>query len=173
MEFRILTANDAGAYWTLRLEALESDPDAFSSSAEEHRALTVEDIAKRLCPADPVNNFVVGAFAGNRLMGTAGFYRDKGLKELHKGHVWGVYLTREVRGRGFGGEMMRVLLERARQLDGVKQIKVSVTETQVAALKLYRSLGFESLGHEARALKIGDRYIDEHHMALFVHAPKA
>jgi ribosomal protein S18 acetylase RimI-like enzyme len=168
MEFRILTANDASAYWNIRLEALESDPEAFTASAEDHRTLTVEDVAARLVPSDPVNNFVVGAFAGERLVGTAGFYRDKGLKERHKGHVWGVYLAREARGKGAGREMMRAVLDRAVRLPGLEQIKLAVGSTQHAAAKLYRSLGFESYGCERRALKIEERYLDEEYMVLFV-----
>ncbi|HLW83598.1 MAG TPA: GNAT family N-acetyltransferase [Candidatus Sulfotelmatobacter sp.] len=168
MEIRVLTANDASAYWNIRLEALERDPEAFSASAEEHRALSVEDVAARLVPADPANNFVVGAFEGERLMGTAGFFREKGLKGRHKGQIWGVYLTREARGKGVGREMMRAVLERALRLPGIEQIRVSVAASQEAAAKLYRSLGFELFGREPRALKIGDRYLDEEYLVLFV-----
>jgi ribosomal protein S18 acetylase RimI-like enzyme len=167
IEIRILTANDANAYWKIRLEALECDPEAFGASAEEHRALTVEDVAARLVPADPVNNFVVGAFDGERLMGTAGFYRDK-VKERHKGHVWGVYVTQEARGKGVGREVMRAVLQRAVRLEGIEQIMLAVGTARDAASKLYRSLGFESYGCERRALKIGDHYIDEEYMVLFV-----
>jgi hypothetical protein len=37
IEIRLLTAADANAYWELRLESLELEAQAFSSSAEEHR----------------------------------------------------------------------------------------------------------------------------------------
>jgi ribosomal protein S18 acetylase RimI-like enzyme len=173
MEIRILNTNDASAYWKIRLEALECDPEAFSASADEHRELTVEDVGARLVPADPVYNFVVGAFDGERLVGTAGFYRDKGIKGRHKGHIWGVYVTREARSKGVGREMMCALLERAARLEGVEQISLSVAATQDAAAALYRSLGFESFGREPRALKIGERYIDEQYMILFVKRSKA
>jgi len=168
IEIRILTANDASAYWKIRLEALECDPEAFTASAEEHRALTVRVIAAHLVPADQANNFVVGAFDGEQLIGTAGFYRDKGLKTRHKGHIWGVYVTQEARGRGVAREMMRAVLERAVRLEGIEQIMLGVGTARDAASKLYRSLGFESYGCERRALKIGDRYIDEEYMVLFV-----
>jgi hypothetical protein len=92
MEVRFLTAADAGEWWRLRLEALEGDPEAFSSSAEEHRLLTVEDVETRL-GKDAEDKFVVGALEGERLCGMAGFYREKGLKSRHKGRIWGVYVT--------------------------------------------------------------------------------
>ena len=171
METRILNANDASAYRKIRLEALECDPEAFSASAEEHRTLTMEDVAARLSPADPVNHFIVGAFGGGQLVGTAGFYRDKGIKGRHKGHIWGVYVTREARKKGVGRELMRVLLERTARLEGIEQISLSVAATQDAAAALYRSLGFKSFVREPRALKIGDRYIDEEYMILLVNRP--
>ncbi len=163
LEVRFLASADAGAYSAIRLEALELEPDAFSSSAEEHRRLSAEEIGRRLASED---NFVAGAFLGGRLIGTAGFYREKGPKTRHLGFVWGVYVNREARGRGIGRAMMEALLDRATKIAGLEQIRMSVTTTQEAAARLYRSLGFEPWGREPRAIKIGDRYIDEEHMVL-------
>jgi ribosomal protein S18 acetylase RimI-like enzyme len=167
MEIRFLTAEDASAYWRVRLEALEREADAFTASAEEHRALSVDDVAARLC-SDPGDNFVVGAFAGERLVGSAGFYREKGIKVRHKGHIWGVYVSSEARGQGAGRRMLCSLLERAGSLEGIEQIMLAVGTTQAAAGSLYRSLGFESFGCERRALKIGNRYVDEEQMVLWL-----
>ena len=61
-KIRPLTAADARAWWDLRFEALERDPEAFSASLEDHRNLTLDDVRARIC-SDPVNNFVLGAFA--------------------------------------------------------------------------------------------------------------
>lgn len=165
MEIRVLTADDANEWLRLRLEALENDPEAFSSSVEEHQALTPESVRVRLgSPAE--DSFVVGAFREGRLLGTVGFYREKGPKNRHKGRVWGVYLTPKARRTGIARQMMEHMLERASRIEGVGQILLAVTTTQTAAHRLYRSLGFETFGTEPRALKIGQKYIDEEYMIL-------
>ena len=164
---RLLNPADAAAYWHFRLEALETEPDAFSASPEEHRATTIHDAATRL-GSDPANNFVVGAFVESQLAGTAGFYRARSIKERHRGHVWGVYVMPAMRGSGFGRSIMNTLLEHASRVDGIEQIGLMVAASQAAAVALYRSLGFRSFGCERRALKIGRRYVDEEHMVLYL-----
>src|SRR5271166_3814712 len=135
VEIRILTADDVEAYWQCRLEALERDPDAFSSSVEDHLKLSHSQIRQRLT-GDPANNFVLGVFANGKLMGTAGFARETQPKSRHKGRVWGVYLNAELRGQGIGRRLVQVLLGRATKTEGVEQILISVTTTQTAAVAL-------------------------------------
>jgi len=165
IEIRLLTAGDIDAWWTLRLEALEQEPRAFSSSVEEHRALSMDEVEKRLA-SDPENQFVVGAFVGGVLSGTTGFYRDKGPKSQHKGHVWGVYVKRELRRQGAAKMMMLLLLDCARKIEGLEQIHLAVAVTQCEATALYRSFGFEPYGREPRAIKVGNEYIDEDFLVL-------
>ena len=164
MEIRYLNADDAGEWLRLRLEALKCDPEAFGASFEEYQSLSPEEVKRRLWSNSDA--FVVGAFDEDLLVGMAGFYRDQGIKSRHKGHVWGVYVSSALRGKKLGRALMERLLERARTVRGVEQILISVTSTQTAAMRLYRSLGFEVFGREPRALKIGDRFIDEEHMIM-------
>jgi ribosomal protein S18 acetylase RimI-like enzyme len=90
----------------------------------------------------------------------------KNLKERHKGHVWGVYVTAALRGTGIGRSVMCALLEHAARVKGIEQLGLLVATTQAAAMGIYQTLGFRSFGCERRALKIGERYVDEEHMVL-------
>jgi ribosomal protein S18 acetylase RimI-like enzyme len=165
MEIRFLKSDDAAEYWRLRLEALEGDPNAFTASAEEHKSLSLDEVRRRIGDANG-ENFIVGAFNDGRLAGTVGFFREKGLKTRHKGGIWGVYVTPEQRGAGVGKKMMEMALARAEQIDGIEQVLISVATTQIAAEKLYRSLGFQPFGREPRAVRIGDEFIDEIYLVL-------
>ena len=105
-EIRFLTAGDAREFWRLRLEALEGVPEAFSSSEEEHQALGMDEVTARLGSGGG-DSFVAGAFAAGRLVGMAGFDRERGRKTCPKGsHLGRISGTRE-KGRGAGARAAR------------------------------------------------------------------
>ncbi len=165
MEFRPLGVGDAPAWWKLRLEALETEPLAFGMSPEEHKAMMIGEVAEKIRALQD-GSFMLGGFDSGELVATATFSREAGVKQRHKGHIYGVYVAASHRGHGIGTRLLGELLDRVRLDPSVEHVLLAVSRGNVPAIRTYRSFGFEVYGTEPRALKVGSQYVDEHQMAL-------
>ncbi len=166
MEIRTLTEADVEVFWQVRLRGLRENPEAFGSSYEESVKEPMEQVAGRLRPTP--DKFTLGAFEGEALLGMVGFGRSQYDKERHKGQIWGMYSLPEARGQGLGKKLMQEAIVRASAMPGLEQINLIVAANNPAARGLYLSLGFQPYGLEKRALKMGDQYIDEEFMTLWL-----
>jgi ribosomal protein S18 acetylase RimI-like enzyme len=167
VELRELAPADAAVYWALRLRALRDEPLAFGSSYEDSKDRPLEEVAKRLTAEG--DDFTLGAFAGESLVGIVTFHRQTGAKERHTANVFGMYVAPEARGQGTGRVLLDALLARARTLSGLEQIYLGVATTQAIARRLYLAVGFEPYALVRRELKVGDTYVDVEGMVLWLN----
>ncbi|MBD2234646.1 GNAT family N-acetyltransferase [Phormidium tenue] len=167
MEIRFLTAEDVAAYRDLRLLALRESPSAFISSYEQEAQLSLADFAARLHTNNDAGGGVFGAFSDrNHLIGMLGFSRENRPKRVHVGSLRSMYVSPEFRGQGVGSSLLDTAIAHARKLGGLRQIVLSVTAGNVAAVSLYQSRGFESFGLERDSLCIDGTYFDEEYLVL-------
>jgi ribosomal protein S18 acetylase RimI-like enzyme len=158
-----LTEDDTSDLIALRGEALQSEPLAFGSSPEDDR-LTLESVQKAL--ADSSNQAVFGFYEAHKLSGMIGILRTGKMKERHKAHIWGMYVSPASRRKGAGSALLRAAIQKAAQWAGVSQIHLSVTEAAPDAKRLYERAGFQQWGREPQALCVDGRFVDELHLVL-------
>jgi ribosomal protein S18 acetylase RimI-like enzyme len=163
MEIRQLSGEDAEMYQALRLLGLEESPTAFGSSYAEEVERPVEVVARRFADA---NNHIFGAFTSDgRLVGMVTLRREPYAKMAHKATIFAMYVAPEVRQQGAGRTLLETALARAEAL-GVRQVNLTVTSTNEAAVGLYASCGFERFGLERDAFFIDGMFYDAAYMAL-------
>ena len=169
---RQLAPDDAETYHALRLRMLREHPEAFNSSFEEEVAKPLAWAQARLAPSTGApEKFVLGAFAAdNKLVGSVGLAVEERLKERHKGFVFGMFVAPEAGAAGVGRALLADCIERARRVSGLEVLTLTVTSSNVRALRFYEAAGFRAFGVEEHAIKVAGRYYPKAHMTLDLHA---
>jgi len=162
IEIKPLTPDDAAAYRTLMLRALEEFPASFGVSHAEVLAQGDAEVTERLRSV-----LALGAStADGALVGLVELKRMSLIKMRHRAVVGRMYVARALQGAGLGRRLMEAVIEAARATPGVEQLSLVVDNENAAALRLYASLGFERFGVEPREIKVDGRYHDSAHLWL-------
>ena len=164
IHIRRLTPADAALYRSIRLNGLNSNPEAFGSTFEAELGKPLAWFFNRLSSSD-----VFGAFLDGEILGVAGFAVRQEEKEAHKGLLWGMYVRPEARGTGVARRLVEAVIAHARRR--VELIQLSVVVGNEAARRLYARLGFVEYGIEKNSLKYDGSYFDEILMAKEGLAP--
>jgi ribosomal protein S18 acetylase RimI-like enzyme len=160
-QIRKLLIVDAAAFRDLRLEALQTYPDAFGSTYETEASRPLPYFMERL-----EKNVILGGFDHAELIGMVGFYRQSGPKDQHKGVIWGMYVRPRWQGSGLALSLLNEMIELAKMQ--VEQIQLTVVTTNQRAIRFYEASGFRGYGTEQNALKSGEQYFDELLMVRFL-----
>jgi ribosomal protein S18 acetylase RimI-like enzyme len=168
VHIRPLDEGDLAAYKALRDEMLAAHEDSFTSDAQAERAKTAGSYRTRFTdPVDPAR-FTLGAWRGDALVGAISCESDRRAKVSHIAHVAGMMVRPEAQRQGTGRLLMNACIAQARRVHGLEMLTLSVTSTNVRAIRLYESVGFTRYGRLVHALKIGDRYHDKDLMVFML-----
>jgi cyclohexyl-isocyanide hydratase len=164
MIIRELVPADTATYQALMLSGLKEHSESFRISAQDAGEPQVPFAASR------PDAYTLGAWqADGRLVGVVSFERETREKFKHKGLLYRMYVHAEAAGAGIGRKLIRETIRRARGIEGLEQINLTVVASNTRAKRLYSSEGFVSFALEKNALKLGKVYYDEEQMALSLH----
>ncbi len=163
MNVRELNVDDVDAFVEIRRAALVDTPLAFAASPEDDAASSAEVIREQL--RNNAGYFIFGAF-DDRLVGTLGLIRDRHIKAAHKVLLVGMYVVPGHRRRGIGALLLEAAISRARSMAGVSCVHLAVSDSTLAARRLYERAGFIVWGSEPDALRYAGESHVEHHMIL-------
>jgi GNAT superfamily N-acetyltransferase len=156
---RQLAANDVASLREIRHESLRLNPEAFGSTIEDEESAPIEKYSSWI-----VNSQFFGAFDDSQLVGIVALGIYTGRKDSHKGWLRAMYVRPSHRRTGASRLLVQAVLDAARPK--VEQILLAVVSTNLPAIRLYESFGFQQYALEINALKHNGLYFDELLMSL-------
>jgi ribosomal protein S18 acetylase RimI-like enzyme len=163
--YRPLKPGDEAAYRHIHLDSLQTFPDNFGTRYEDQ--VKVEKLQfEEFIETGSQDNFIFGAFAGDDLIGIAGFRRGDREKTRHRGEIVQMYVDPDFHGQRVGESLMREVVEAAFTLTGIESLELSAVASNLSAQTLYEKIGFETYGIRSEYFKSGERYWDQRFMQL-------
>jgi ribosomal protein S18 acetylase RimI-like enzyme len=160
-----LTASDASQYRELMLEAYVQAADAFTSTVEERAKEPLAWWVNRIAsPSGLTQSF--GAFDAEQLAGTVALEYSAKPKTRHSALVIGMYVKPFARRLGAGAMLMQAVISAARARPGLRMLRLTVTQGNEAAVRLYESVEFSAWGVEPSVILTPSGYKAKVHMAM-------
>ena len=149
-----LPADRWEVYRKIRLEGLETEQIAFSSSAEDE-AKAPESLWK-----ERIENHIF-AQKGSEVVGVIGLLFRPRQKQKHIADIFGLFVKKEFRGIGIGDLLLKEAIKIASSREGITKLELGVIEDQKAAIALYEKNSFQRVGKLSRELQVNGKFHDE------------
>ncbi len=159
---REANAADATRFRSLRLEALQNSPIAFSADYQKNFNHPIKYWEDLLTPQLDESTMFIGEH-DNQLIAMTGVMRNGSPKTRHSAWIWGVYVTPEWRGLHLAEEVIASCISWARARN-VIIVKLGVAAVNQPAIRCYERCGFKIYGTEPRAIFVDGSYYDENLM---------
>jgi len=167
---RSLTPADLAAFIALRKQSWTTDPLSWDHAPDEK---VDPEKWKGIISGWDNGSVLLGYFLTEEgrepeLIGLTGLQRFTAPKRSHRAMIWGVYVDPSARGQGISGKLLEESLARARRMEGLHHVILSVSHHATAAIRLYERAGFVEWGREVDAARTGEIFMDEIHMLLIL-----
>jgi|SRR3989338_661223 len=163
-EYVRLTPDDWQKLRDLRIQAVTEQPKAFGNTPQEELSRTEEMWRDRL-----EKKTYLFAQEGDSLVGMVSVVPELAEKTKHIANIYSMYVVPESRGKGTARTLLTRAIEEAKVLHPeIVKLELNVAVTQLEALQLYESLGFERAGYLRKELFVDGEFIDEIQMEKFV-----
>ena len=115
------------------------------------------DIFKKMKKGDMVMLIaeVDGGFAGDALVERKPLEANKHVCTI------GIQLHKDFRGKGIGTELMKAIIQQAKDTLGSRVLELRVIEPNESAMRAYERLGFKATGKVPKGFNYYGRYCDE------------
>ena len=153
------TEADAAAYRELRLEALRSHPEAFSSDFESNALHPLSHWADRLRGLGS-ETMIYFAEHDKHLIGICGIFRGHMKKIRHNATIFSVFVQPQWRGQHIAERLIENCLQWGREQE-IKVVKLAVVTTNTSAIRCYARCGFTVYGIEPQVIYAGGVLYDE------------
>jgi len=173
VQIAVLSRSDAPSYRSLMLEAYAANADAYTSTVEERANEPLSWWENRIASPGGFNQSF-GAFDGGELVGTVALEFSTKPKTRHSALVLGMYVRHAWRRRGIGRQLVATSIQAARQRPEIQVLRLTLTEGNDSARRLYEAAGFTVWGTEPLAIRATSGFKGKVHMAmLLAHAKTA
>jgi RimJ/RimL family protein N-acetyltransferase len=163
IQIRPIRPADLPAYKALRLEALQSHPEAFGSDHSEQVNEPDSFWESRIRSSlDGVASRIIVAAddSAGQLAGMAGAFRDEGIKTRHSATLVAVYVAPRYRGHRLADAIIHEILAWCAAAE-IRILRLAVATTNVPAIRCYHRCGFQICGLQPDVIRVADTYHDE------------
>jgi len=157
----------------LKIRSIIQDPIAFADPVPERTKYEKRSqdewmavLSGKMSGGRPGESIVLFAQDGNKYVGliTAIIPQQSGDKQVAT--VQHTFVDKDHRGKGLGEDLLKTLIEQLKLKDNIASVQLDVVTTQIAAMALYKKLGFQIVGLTKEKAKRGDQEYDRYDMVL-------
>jgi len=144
ISIRTIEEKDWELYKAIRLNSLLDSPDSFSATYSKESAYSDEDWQRRLSSnGKAAYAYPLVAFAGASAVGLAWGVVHK--ESDNHANVYQMWVSSQYRGNGIGRSLLKQIIFWSREQKR-SCIHLGATTTNIAAIQLYESVGFQTVG---------------------------